>query len=110
MSEFLFKDETYNIIGACMEVYNQLGKGFNEIIYKDALEIEFQIRKMPHSREIHFPIKYKTYNLPHHYFCDFLLFNKIILEVKAIESLSSSHLKQTMNYLAAAIIVVEDEE
>lgn len=85
-----------------MEVYNQLGKGFNEIVYKDALEIEFPFREISYSREIHFPIEYKTHQLPHYYFCDFLLFNKIILEVKAIESLTSSHVKQTMNYLAAA--------
>ena len=70
--EFFFKNETYNIIGACIEVYNQLGKGFNEIVYNDALEIEFPIRKIPYSREVNFPIEYKSHLLNHNYYCDFL--------------------------------------
>ena len=102
MEDFLYKDETYKIIGACFEVYNHLGKGFNEIVYKDALEIEFQLCKIPYNRETGFPVEYKSYRLSHYYNCNFLIYEKIILEIKAIECLSSGNLKQTMNYIAAS--------
>lgn len=102
MEEYIYKEETYQIIGACMEVYNHLGKGFSEIVYKDALEIEFKLREIPYSREKEFKIDYKGYFLPRRYISDFLVYEKIILEVKAIECLTSGNLKQTLNYLASS--------
>ncbi len=87
-----------------MEVHKELGKGFSEIIYGDSLEIEFKKNNITYSREKRFSIKYKGETLPHYYIADFIIDNKIILEIKAIESLTSSHLKQTLNYLAAAKI------
>lgn len=102
MNELIYKEESYKIIGACMEVHNELGKGFSKIIYSDALEIEFNNNKIPYSREERFNITYKNNTLPHYYFADFVINNKIILELKAIEALTSSHLKQTLNYLAAS--------
>jgi len=101
-TELIYKEETYKIIGACMDVHKELGKGFSEIIYGDALEIEFSKCKIPYSREEHFNITYKNNLLPHHYIADFLIHSKIILEIKAIESLTSSHIKQTLNYLATS--------
>jgi GxxExxY protein len=101
-SELLYKKESYKIIGACMEVHKEMGKGFSEIIYGDALEIEFKKNNIYYSREEHFKITYKNQLLPHYYFADFLIEDKIILEIKAIESLTSSHIKQTLNYLAAS--------
>lgn len=104
--EFLYKDETYQIIGACMEVHKELGRGFSEVIYGDALEIELKSRNIPYDREVCFHIYYKEKKLPHHYYADFVINNKIILEVKAVEKLSSSHTKQVLNYLAASKIKV----
>ena len=100
--ELLYEKETYEIIGACLEVYNELGKGFTEIVYKDALEYEFQLRKIPYEREKPYRIKYKDRILPHSYDADFIVYNKIALEVKAIEQLVRGNVRQTLNYLAAS--------
>lgn len=101
-SKILFKEESYRIIGICMEVHRILGKGHSEVVYKDALEYEFQNANINYSREMQFKISYKDILLPHHYYADFVVGDKIILEVKAIEELTSSHIKQTLNYLAAS--------
>ena len=100
--KIIYKEESYKIIGICIEVYNVLGKGHSEVVYKDALEYEFQKAGIPYSRERQYKIGYKDIVLPHHYNADFVIYGKIILEVKAIESLTSSHIKQTLNYLAAS--------
>lgn len=102
MENIIYKDEAYAIIGCCMEVHKILGKGFNEIVYKDALEIEFKLNTIPFERERKFELLYKSYQLPRHYIADFVVYDKIILEAKSIESLSSSNIKQTLNYLAAS--------
>ncbi len=101
-TELIYKDEAYKIVGVCMEVHRELGRGHSENIYKDALEIEFKNQKITYSREKKYDVIYKGTVLPHHYFADFVVYDKIILEVKAIESLTSSHAKQTLNYLAAS--------
>lgn len=93
---------TYQIIGACIEVHNQLGKGFSEIVYKDCLEVEFNQRLIPFLREKEFDIVYKGVIIPRKYNADFVVFDKIILEVKAAESISKGNIKQTLNYLAAS--------
>ena len=100
--QLIYKEESYKIIGICMEVHRILGKGHSEVVYKDALEYEFQIAKIPYSREQQYKIEYKEIVLPHHYNADFVVYDKIILEVKAIECLTNSHIKQTLNYLAAS--------
>jgi GxxExxY protein len=102
MSELLFKEESYKIVGACIEVHRVLGKGHSENIYKDALEIEFRDRGIHYSREKKYDVEYKGIILPHHYYADFVLYDQIILEAKAIEGLTNSHIKQTLNYLAAS--------
>ena len=102
MAELIYKEEAYKIIGACMEVHKALGKGHNENIYKDALEVEFQKQESPYTRERKFSVVYKGVVLPHFYFADFVVYDKIILEAKAIEMLVSGHTKQTLNYLAAS--------
>jgi GxxExxY protein len=79
-----------------------MGKGFSEILYKEALEIECQSNSIPYKREKEFLIKYKDIVLNHKYYADFVVFDKIILEIKAVESLNSSHTKQVLNYLAAS--------
>ena len=104
MSNLIYKQESYDIIGVCMEVHNELGKGFSEIVYGDALEIELRNAKINYQREVKFNITYKGNLLPHYYVADFIIDNKIVLEIKAIESLTKSHIKQTLNYLAASKI------
>lgn len=102
MSDLLYKDDTYKIIGICMAVHRELGKGFSEIVYGDALEIEFIDNNINYSREKQFDIVYKGNLLPHKYKADFIIENKIVLEIKAISSLTDSHVKQTLNYLAVS--------
>jgi GxxExxY protein len=102
MSEILYKEEAYKIVGICMEVHNQLGKGFNEVVYADALEIEFIDNNIDYSREKKFAINYKGNILAHKYKADFIIEDKIVLEIKAIHCLTSAHTKQTLNYLAVS--------
>ncbi len=102
MGELIYKDEAFKIVGCCMEVHRELGKGHDEVIYKDALEIEFQRQGISFRREQEFKLTYKGVVLPHKYFADFVVMDKIILEAKAIECLTDSHIKQTLNYLAAS--------
>ncbi len=98
----VYKEESYRIIGLCMEVHGILGKGHSELVYKDALEYEFSVNQIPFSREKSFKIQYKDFILPRRYNADFLVYDTVILEAKAIESITSSHIKQTLNYLAAS--------
>lgn len=102
MVELYLKEEAYKIIGICMEVHKILGKGHSEIIYGDALEYEFNKNKIPYKREMKFNISYKEIILPHFYYSDFVVFDEIILEIKAISELTNSEIKQTLNYLAAS--------
>ena len=75
MSLILYKNESYKIIGACMEVHNQLGPGFLEIVYKDALEVEFTKIGIPYSREKEYAVRYKDTILPHKFYADFVVFD-----------------------------------
>lgn len=102
MEDFYLKEETYKIIGLCMEVHKILGKGHSENVYGDALEYEFKCNSIPYEREKRYNIEYKDIILPRYYFSDFTVFGSIILEMKAIEKLSNSEIKQTLNYLAAS--------
>lgn len=102
MNELLFKDESYNIIGCCLEVHKELGPVFLEIVYKDALEIEFQLKNIPYSREKLFEVFYKGKTTNRVYNADFVVYDKIILEVKAFKRLSEDNLLQTLNYLKVA--------
>jgi len=85
-----------------MEVHNHLGKGFSEIVYKDALEYEFKRNNIPFQREREFTVNYKDVVLPHKFYADFVVWNKIILEVKNVSQLNNEHLEQTFNYLAVS--------
>jgi len=100
--EYPFQKETFEMIGACMEVHKVLGKGFLEAVYKDALEIEFQRKQIPYNREYKYEIDYKGTVLPHYYFADFVVFENIILEVKAQQGVVDNHYKQVINYLAVS--------
>jgi len=102
MQELLYKEETFKIIGLCMEVHRELGKGHDEVIYKDSLEIEFSRNGIAFAREKEYKIIYKGVVLPHRYFADFVVEDKILLEAKALEKLTDSHVRQVLNYLAAS--------
>jgi GxxExxY protein len=102
VSELIYKEDTYKIIGLCMNVHRELGKGFSEVVYGDALEIELIENNINYSRESQFNITYKGNLLPHKYIADFIIDNKIILEIKAISSLTDAHTRQTLNYLAVS--------
>src|SRR6266478_8734085 len=101
MGEIIFKEESYKIIGVCMEVHRNLGMGFKEAVYKDALQVEFKTQGMPFLREKQFKIEYKGIILPHKYYADFILFDAIILEVKSTAFIIDSFVAQTINYLKA---------
>lgn len=99
MAEIILKQESYKIIGACMEVHKELGMGFREIVYKDALEMEFKENNIKFSREKQYDIFYKGKKLPRKYFADFVVFDSIILEVKAAITIVNPFVYQTINYL-----------
>jgi GxxExxY protein len=96
------EQETYKIIGICMEVHRNLGPGLLEIIYKDALEIEFRENNILFEREKEFTIEYKGIILPHKFYADFVVNQDIILKVKAIKEFSNEHVAQILNYLKLA--------
>src|SRR5437763_1278948 len=102
MSELIYKEESFKSIGLCMEVHRELGKGHDEVIYKDALEFEFGQNQIPFTREKHYWVQYKTIILPHKYYADFVVFDRILLEAKALERLTDAHVKRVLNYLAAS--------
>ena len=96
------EEETYKIIGICMEVHRTLGPGLLEVVYKDALEIEFRENNIPFEREKEFMINYKGKILPHKFYTDFIANEDIILEVKAVKEFSNEHIAQILNYLKFA--------
>jgi GxxExxY protein len=96
------KEETYKIIGIAMEVHRQLGGGFAEIVYKDALVHEFEMQGVPYQREREYAVHYKGIVLPHKFYADFVLYDKIIVEVKAKKGIIDEHYTQVINYLAVS--------
>lgn len=102
MPDIILKDESYQIVGICMEVHRELGLGFKEAVYKEALEIEFKEKNIRYEREKLFTIEYKGKILRHKYPADFIVFDQIVLEVKATSLIVDSFVKQTINYLKAS--------
>lgn len=96
------KDENYKIVGICMEVHRLLGPGLLEIVYKDALEVEFKNNRIPYQREKEFAIEYKGVILPHRFYADFVVYDDIILEVKSVKEICNDHLAQVLNYMKLA--------
>jgi GxxExxY protein len=93
------EEETFKIIGVCMEVHRNLGPGLLEVVYKDALEIEFKANDIPFEREKEFSIEYKGIILPHKFYADFIVNEDIVLEVKAVKEFSGEHTAQVLNYM-----------
>ena len=97
----IYCEESYAIKGAAMEVYNQLGHGFLELVYQEALEKEFLLRGIPFEREKLLTISYKGEKLKQTYKADFVCYGKIIVELKAVSELTDAHRSQVYNYLHA---------
>ena len=111
MEKFIFREETYQVIGICMEVHRVLGHGFSEIVYKDAISIEAASKKIEITREKEFAVYYKDILLKHKFYADFVMFGNIIVEIKACDNgISNDFIAQTINYLkisgcAVALII-----
>jgi GxxExxY protein len=99
IEDFPLKDETNVVIGIGIEIHKTLGFGFLEIVYKDALEYEFQLKQFEYSREKQYIVKYKNITLPHSFYADFVLFDSIILEIKAKDAIAEEDCARTINYL-----------
>ncbi len=99
MSKIIYQEESFQIMGVIFEVHNNLGSGFSEIVYKDALEYEFMKLNIPYEREKEYQVQYKDTILKHKFYADFVIFNSIILEIKSYVSLNESHIGQCINYL-----------
>ena|SRR5260221_13929149 len=102
MGELIYKEETFKIVGCCLEIHRELGKGHDEVIYKDALQFEFSQTRIGFEREKEYKITCKSVALPHKYRADFVVMDKILFEGKAVEALTDAHIKQVLNYLAAS--------
>jgi len=101
MPEIILKDESFKIIGACIEVHKELGSGFLEPIYQEALAVEFEKQNIPFVREKEINVNYKGIYLSKKYLADFICYEKILLELKALNNLNREHESQVLNYLKA---------
>ena len=101
MTELLYKSEVFRIIGIAMEVHNELGPGFLEAIYQEAMELEFKHQNIPYEREKPLNVYYKGSLLDKKYISDFICYDKLVIELKALSELNSEHESQLINYLKA---------
>ena len=99
MSDIIYREESFKIIGILFEIHNNLGGGFSEIVYKDALEYELKRNGIPYEREKEYPVYYKEIILNHKFFADFVIYDSIILELKSCDKFDSKHISQCLNYL-----------
>ena len=99
MDDLIYKEEWYKIVGLLYEVHKNLGRGFSEIVYKDALEFEFNENNIHYESEKEYTVKYKNSILKHKFYADFIIHDKIILEIKTVECFNNSHYNQCLNYL-----------
>mgnify|MGYP001368898663 CR=1 FL=1 len=97
----VFRDESYRIIGACFEVYKDKGNGFLEAVYQECLAIEFVDQQVPFTEQPRLQLTYKGRELRQTYTPDFLCFGQIVLEIKAVRTLTDEHRAQLINYLKA---------
>ena len=101
MSNLFYRDESYKIRGALFAVHNELGCGFLERVYQDALEVEFRLRNIPYEREKSIQIVYKGEPLGEPYRADFVCYGKVIIELKSVSEILDVHRAQIINYLKA---------
>lgn len=101
MSDLIYKQESYDVMGACFEVYKEMGAGFVEPIYHECLEREMNSRRIPFVHHAGLALTYKGQPLKLSYEADFVTHSKIVLEVKAVKRLEDAHRAQLLNYLKA---------
>ncbi len=100
MTELLYKELTFAMIGAAMEVHRILGPGFLEAVYQVAMERELTLRGIPFEKQVKLPVRYKDI-LVGEYAADFIIDGKLIIEIKAVSNFNSQHQAQAMHYLTA---------
>ncbi|MFO7852399.1 MAG: GxxExxY protein [Bacteroidota bacterium] len=101
MVDIIYPEESYNIIGACISVHNNLGPGFYEAVYQEALEYEFSINQIPFTKQAKLRIRYNDIQLDKYYKADFVCYDFILLELKATPIIYDSQKYQLLNYLKA---------
>lgn len=101
MVEIVYKEESYRIMGACFEVYNQMGSGFLEPVYQECLRLEFADQQIPFASKLPLDLRYKERPLQTKYIPDFICFDSIIVELKSVKELLDKHRAQVHNYLKA---------
>jgi GxxExxY protein len=101
MAELILPKESYAIVGACFEVYNQMGHGFLEPVYQECLALEFERQKIPFRAQAHLPLHYREQLLQQSYRGDFICYDQILVEIKAVSALIDEHRSQLLNYLHA---------
>ena len=99
--DLIYPREAYAIIGACLEVYRDKGCGFVEPVYQECLAIELAYQRIPYQAQLELGLAYRGHILTHKYVPDFVCYDKVILEIKAVRELADEHRAQVMNYLKA---------
>ena len=101
MAEIIYKEESYRVVGACMEVYNEKGFGFHEAVYQECLELELGFQSISFDSQKELSLDYKGHPLDKTYIPDLICFGKIVVELKAVSALTDEHRGQMLNYLRA---------
>ena len=101
VSDLIFQDECYAILGACFEVYKNKGCGFHERVYQECLAIEFEYCRVPAIPQPGLSLEYRGRVLAQQYFPDFVCFGKVIVELKSVVAIADEHRAQVLNYLKA---------
>ena len=99
MKDLVCAQEAYKIVGACFEVYKDKGSGFLEAVFQECLELEFGFQQIPFGAERPLALSYKGHPLKQTYVADFIYYDKVILEIKAVDKLADEHRAQLLNYL-----------
>jgi GxxExxY protein len=98
-TKILYKDESFRIIGACMKVHRSLGSGFLEAVYEEAMEKEFLVQRIPFKKQVKMELYYEGQKMNKYYRADFLCYDSIILEIKAVSHIPDVFCAQLKNYL-----------
>ena len=106
MDNLLYREEVFGIVGAAIEVHRELGNGFLEPVYQESLQIELALRKIPFEAQKRLHLFYKGVELKKEYIPDFVCYDKIIVEIKALDRLSNIEVAQLINYLHATKLKV----
>ena len=101
MNELIFKEEVYRVVGAALEVYNELGSGFLESVYQEAIELELASANIPFQSQVPLRIKYKDQVLKKQFIADLICFGAVLVELRAIDQITKREEAQILNYLRA---------